>query len=253
MHLFLVNDDGVGAKGIMALLEAAVRRGHRVTMCAPKYQQSAASHRFTLNDPIFAAPYPVSQPGCRAWAVTGSPADCVRVGLSALIDEPVDAVISGINEGHNAGMATWYSGTVGAAREGSFHHLPAVAASIHHHATQRMLDAFAEYVIRVTEQYAQKSMPSGTILNINAPLAEPEDWKPAVYAPLNTAVYTDRYERRESPRAGTYFWLEKDSSMEPTVPDSDDDYLARGHVTLTLMGQPVMEASSEWEKLGIDC
>lgn len=253
MHLFLVNDDGVGAKGIMALLEAAVRRGHRVTMCAPKYQQSAASHRFTLNEPIMAAPYPLSQPGCTAWAIAGSPADCVRVGLSALTEGKVDAVISGINEGHNAGVATWYSGTVGAAREGAFHHLPAVAASIHHHASQHMLDAFADYVIGITEQYALKEVPAGTILNINGPLAEPEDWKPAVYAPLNTAVYTDKYERRESPRAGTYFWLERESSMEPTVPGSDDDYLSRGYITLTLMGHPTMEPAAFWEALGINC
>ena len=53
MHIFLVNDDGIGSKGIMALMEAAVERGHEVTMCAPRYQQSAASHRFTLTEPIY--------------------------------------------------------------------------------------------------------------------------------------------------------------------------------------------------------
>lgn len=251
MHLFLVNDDGIGAKGIMALLRAAVKRGHEVTMCAPKYQQSAASHRFTLVDPLYAAEYPVQEPGCRAWAITGSPADCVRIGLNQLVDRPVDVVISGINDGYNAGVAIHYSGTVGAAMEGRFHHLPAIAASIHHKATQEMLDHFAEYVIRTAEQYVGKPVPEGMILNINAPLAKPEEIRGAVYAPLDRAYYTDHYERRQSPRAGTYFWLEEGSPMEPFHEGSDNEYLEKGFITLTLMGLPTMMDESFWKELDI--
>ena len=124
MHIFLVNDDGIGSRGIMALLEAAAERGHEVTMCAPRYQQSAASHRFTLTEPIYVKEWPVDRPGCQAYAITGSPVDCVRVGLQQLVDRPVDIVISGVNDGYNAGMAVHYSGTVGAAMEGALNHLP---------------------------------------------------------------------------------------------------------------------------------
>lgn len=251
MHIFLVNDDGIGSKGITALLQAAVRRGHEVTMCAPKYQQSAASHRFTLTDPIFVSEYPLEQPGCKAWAIAGSPADCVRVGLNQLVDRPVDVVISGINDGYNAGVAVHYSGTVGAAMEGAFHHLPAIASSIHHKATPEMLNHLADFTIRMAEQYAHKEVPTGTILNINGPLAQPADVKPAVYAPLDTACFTDSYLRRESPRAGTYFWLEGGSPTEPFTPDSDNDYLERGHITLTLMGHPVSQPEALWEELDI--
>ena len=65
MHIFLVNDDGIGSKGIMALMEAAVERGHEVTMCAPRYQQSAASHRFTLTEPIYVKDGPWTGPDAR--------------------------------------------------------------------------------------------------------------------------------------------------------------------------------------------
>ena len=139
MHIFLVNDDGIGAKGIMALMDAAADRGHQVTMCAPRYQQSAASHRFTLMEPVYAAEYALGRPGCRGFSIAGTPADCVRVGLQHLIDRPMDMVVSGINNGYNAGIAVHYSGTVGAAMEGAFHHLPAIAASIHHKATDEMI------------------------------------------------------------------------------------------------------------------
>ena len=105
MHIFLVNDDGIGSKGIMALMEAAVERGHEVTMCAPRYQQSAASHRFTLTEPIYVKEWPVDRPGCQAYAITGSPVDCVRVGLQQLVTRPVEVVNNGMKDGYNAGMA----------------------------------------------------------------------------------------------------------------------------------------------------
>ena len=236
MHFLLANDDGIGAKGIMALLYAAVRRGHTATMCAPKTQQSAASHRFTLSEPLFVSEYPLVGAGCKGWAITGSPADCVRIGMDALVEKPVDVVISGINEGHNAGVAVYYSGTVGAAREGAFHHLPAIAVSIDHRATQEMLDHLADFTIGIAEQYARMQVPDGAILNINGPLAAPAEVKPAVWAPLDTACYTDHYERREAPRGGVYFWLKDGYPMEENRPGSDNDYLNRGHITLTLMG-----------------
>ena len=251
MHIFLVNDDGIGAKGIMALLHAAVKAGHEVTMCAPKYQQSAASHRFTIADPIYAAPWPVDEPGCRAWAIAGAPADCVRIGVDELLEKPVDVLISGINNGYNAGVAVQYSGTVGAAMEGAFYRLPSIAASIHHKATQEMLNHCAEYVIRIAEQYASVKAPAGTILNINAPLTAPEEIKGAVYAPLDTANFCDKYIRRESPRAGTYFWLEEGSPMEPFHAGSDNEYLEKGFITLTLMGLPTMMDESFWKELDI--
>ena len=236
MHILLANDEGIGAKGIMALMDAAVERGHQVSMCAPRYQQSAASHRFTLTEPLYSADYPLPYPGCQGFSIVGSPADCVRIGLQQLRGRPVDVVISGINDGYNAGIAVHYSGTVGAAMEGAFHHLPAIAASIHHQADGEMLRHLARYTIETAEKYAKLSMPRGVILNINAPCVEPDRLKPPVYAPLDTAFFVDGYEQRESPRAGTYFWLTNGGEIEPCDPGSDNDYLEKGHITLTLIG-----------------
>lgn len=250
MHIFLVNDDGVGARGIMALYRAAVKRGHEVSMCAPRHQQSAASHRFTLSDPLFMNEYPLEAGD--GWAVAGAPADCVRIGLQRLVKKPVDVVISGINDGYNAGIATHYSGTVGAAMEGAFHCLPSIAVSIHHKATQEMFDHLADYTIRVAEQYANKPQQRATILNINAPCAAPDQLKEPVYAPLDTAFYLDSYEKRTSPRAGDYFWLEGGCPIEPADEGSDSWYLERGHITLTIMGNFASAEKADWDALGIN-
>ena len=250
MHIFLTNDDGVGAKGIMALYRAAVARGHEVTMCAPRHQQSAAGHRFTLSEPLFGNDYPLEHG--KGYAVAGAPADCVRIGVLKVAEKPIDVVISGINEGYNAGIATHYSGTVGAAMEGSFHGLHAIAVSIHHKATQEMFDHLADYTIRVAEQYAKKPHKRATILNINAPCVEPSELKEPIYAPLDTAFYLDSYEKRTSPRAGDYYWLESGAPIEPADEGSDNWYLDRGHITLTIMGNYTCEPRANWDALGID-
>ncbi len=251
MHIFLVNDDGIGAKGIMALLRAAAARGHRVSMCAPRYQQSAASHRFTLTEPIYVDDYPVEEANAKAYSIAGSPVDCVRVGLQKLMNEPVDIVISGINNGYNAGMAVHYSGTVGAAMEGALNHLPAIATSIHHEADQEMIDHLANLTIEVAEKYVEKPMPSCTVLNINAPAVSPAELKAPVYAPLSIGNFIDGYERRQSPRAGTYFWLMSGSATEEPEEGSDVYYLDQGHVVFTLMGNPVCMGCDAWDGLGL--
>jgi len=250
MHIFLVNDDGIGAKGIMALYHAARERGHKVSMCAPSRQQSAASHRFTLSDPLFVEEYPLEGENCCGYAIGGTPADCVRVGLQMLVDTPVDVLISGVNDGYNAGIATHYSGTVGAAMEGAFHYVPSIAASIHHKATQEMLNHFAAYVIDMAEKYAKAQPPRCTVLNINAPFAAPDELKEPVYAPLDSGYFLDSYERRVAPRGGVYYWL-VDGRIEEFNEGTDCWYLKRKHPTLTLMGHFTSEDESVWEKMNI--
>ena len=252
MHIMLTNDDGIGAKGIMALYRAAVERGHEVTMCAPRYQQSAASHRFTLAEPIYVSEYPLEGEGCKGFSIAGTPADCVRVGMSQLVDHPVDILISGINDGYNAGIAVHYSGTVGAAMEGSFHHIPAIATSIHHKATQEMFDHLARYTIELAEKYAKSKHVPCSILNINAPLAAPEEVKAPVYAPLDGGYFVDSYIKYATPRAGDCYWLSHDDSgVDSITPGSDVDYLEKGHIPLTIMGNFMSADKAFWATLHI--
>lgn len=237
MHFLLVNDDGIGAVGIMALMDEALSRGHEITMCAPSGQQSAASHRITLSEPLIVRDYPVNHPNAKAYAITGTPADCVRLAfLAGLAEKPVDVVLSGINNGYNAGMATHYSGTVGAAMEGAFNHVHAIAASIDYEADPSHLKDLAGYVIAMAERYAQTALLPNTILNINAPNLPKSQWQKPVYAPLCAAGFLDGYQRCHAERVGTYFWLNSGSCTESPEEGSDQWYLQRGHIALTLMG-----------------
>ena len=244
MHIVLVNDDGIQSVGIHALCKAAVARGHKVSVCAPSHQQSAASQRITLTDPIYVKEYDMGEPGVNAWAITGTPTDCIRLGLFNLIRDPVDVVISGINDGYNAGMAVHYSGTVGAATEAALNRVRAMAVSVHHKAGQALYDYVAHLAILTAEKYISLKTPPVTVLNMNAPLRDPAEILPPVLAPLSIANFTDSYIRRESPRSGVYYWMTNDSNTEPPEPGSDLDLLAKGHVTYTFMGNPSEHSAS---------
>jgi 5'-nucleotidase len=238
MHILLVNDDGIQSTGIHALCRAAAARGHKVSVCAPSVQQSAASQRITLADPIYVKGFDMGEKSVDAWAVSGTPADCVRLALFSLLSEPADLVISGINDGYNAGMAVHYSGTVGAATEAALNHVRAMAVSVHHEADQALYDHVAWLAVMTAERYADLKTPPATILNMNAPLRRPEEVLSPVLAPLSVANFRDSYIRRESPRAGVYYWMTNECRMEPPETGSDLDWLNKGHVTYTFMGNP---------------
>lgn len=253
MHILLVNDDGIGAVGIMALLKSAAARGHKVTMCAPSGQMSAASHRITLTDPLFAKEYPLPYPGCTGYAISGTPADCVRLALAegGLITDKVDLIISGINNGYNAGTAVYYSGTVAAAREGAFYRIHSIAASIKMRAKEENLMAFADFIVETGEKYVLTPFQRGVILNVNAPDLDRESWSGITYAPLAKSHFLDRYDRRFSPRAGTYFWLDDFEELEPADEGSDLWYLERSHTVLTLISAPECVSEEEYRTLGL--
>ncbi len=237
MHILLTNDDGIHAEGLRALADAALRRGHRVTVSAPMGQCSANSQHITLRTPLLVHNIPWE--GVRAYAVEGTPTDCVRV-VPDLTGDPVDFCISGINNGENAGSATYYSGTVAAAREAAMLYMPAMAVSIMVGADARMRERLADLAIRMAEQFRDTKLPRFTLININAPAIPPEEWKPLRVCPLSQAYYQDGYEKRVSPLGQTYLWIAaNDTSGVPMEePEEGSDYalMRAGHVTCTFLG-----------------
>ncbi len=124
MHILVSNDDGVNAPGIAALAEAMLPFG-KVTVVAPKENQSATGHRKTMHKPLRVNEVPFPVQGVKAYATSDSPSDSVAVALLGFIEEPIDLVVSGINRGANEGQDLTYSGTVSAAFEAVIWHKPA--------------------------------------------------------------------------------------------------------------------------------
>ncbi len=234
MYILLTNDDGIESTGLRALVNAAVRRGHEVLLCAPSEQQSAASQRIQLNTPIMVR-RSHEFGHTEAWAISGTPADCVRIAYELTERQP-DICISGINDGENAGCAVFYSGTVAAAREAAMHYTPAFAVSVLPGADADALETLAEKSLTIAENSSIGLFPRLSVVNINAPATIAKDWKGIRYCTLSQAFYHDTYEHRQSPRGQDYYWVKNGLPMEEPEPDSDYYFLRQGYMTVSVIG-----------------
>lgn len=169
MRILLTNDDGIDAPGLLALHRAIATLGE-VHVIAPARVQSATSHAVTFHRPIS-----VEKRGL-GHAVHGRPADCVKLGIHALISEPIDLVISGMNAGANVGINVLYSGTVGAAREANFNRIPAIAVSLHiGNWDHDHWDRAAQHARRAIDRIVAGPMEGNTLMNINIPVLDGGD------------------------------------------------------------------------------
>lgn len=166
MRLLLTNDDGIDAPGIAALERACESFGDELTVVAPAEQASQIGHRVTTGTPIA-----VERRGERRFAVSGTPADCVRLALSRLLDRPPDYVISGINYGGNLGLHDLHiSGTVAAVREAVLHGVPGAAVSNYHRAELAFdWDIAARRAGTVISSLLGKTLGEHEFWNVNLP------------------------------------------------------------------------------------
>lgn len=169
MNILLSNDDGLDSMGVKALIQALQPYG-RIYLATPNTQKSATSHGITIREVITAEEMRIDGT-VRAWRIGGLPADCIKLALLELLEEPMDLVISGINEGSNLGTDTLYSGTVAAAVEGAFMGVPSLAFSLAQEKGPWDFGPAAQICARMVEsiQKGLVHIPPFSILNVNIP------------------------------------------------------------------------------------
>lgn len=196
--IMITNDDGIDSSGIIRLAAAAKKYGE-VWVIAPHIQNSAASHSINLRDPIdvFEHDFPVSE--VKAFAVKGTPADCVRVGIHGIMPVKPDMVLSGINFGYNAGADVPYSATLGAAFEAVFQGIRAVAFSEGLEYGEEVTKAYLDKVL--DEVMKENYYREGYVININFPACPAKDVKGILRDRTCSRWYPfrDRYKGTEIP------------------------------------------------------
>lgn len=230
MRILLSNDDGIHAPGLAALYEAVKDLGE-VIVAAPDSQMSAVGHAITLSDPIKVAE--VAMPaGWTGYAIGGTPADCVKLAVEALLDRPPDMVISGINLGPNAGISVIYSGTVSAATEGTILGIPSMAVSINTFKEPRW-----ETAARVARQFARlilrEGLPRDTLLNVNVPNIPHAELKGVRYTAMGRSQFREVFHRRTDPRGNVYYWMDGEMELAAGQSDTDVQALEAGYVSAT--------------------
>jgi 5'-nucleotidase len=229
--ILLTNDDGIYAPGLAALERELEKMGD-VYVVAPAVEQSGVGHSITYLSPLIVKELFDGRQR-RGWAVEGSPADCVKVGIAEFCPRRPDLVVSGINGGLNAGINVLYSGTVAAAIEGAFFGITSIAVSLEfdEHADH---DAAARLACQVIERVLALKGRTGQLYNLNIPTAALANPRPEVRAvPMGLAQYGQQFEKRIDPRGRCYFWAVGGPLVSPAEHETDLTALAKGFVTLT--------------------
>ena len=232
--IFVTNDDGYQAKGFAAAIEVAREFG-RVVAVAPAEPQSGRSQAITMYDPLFLEQRRKEE-GVEVYSLTGTPVDCVKWAFDYLFEEgAVDLVISGINHGSNSAINVLYSGTMGAAIEGSFYGCPSVGLSLTTHDTDAEFESAKHYareiIASVLENPHNGNQP--LCLNVNVPNIPFEDIKGVKVCRQCRGIWREEFFPYEDPRGKPYFWLTGSyTNYEPAAADTDEWALKEGYVAV---------------------
>ncbi|MEL6616099.1 MAG: 5'/3'-nucleotidase SurE, partial [Bacteroidota bacterium] len=205
--ILLANDDGIDAAGLTALARALDGLGD-LAVVAPFEEQSAVGHSITIRDPMRVHPWPFEVASGPVWAraVTGTPADCIKIACQRLLPRMPDLVVSGINHGPNTAVNVIYSGTVSAATEACILGIAAIAVS-HAEWKPTSFDAAGETARHIAEQVLARGLPSDVLLNVNVPGGASGDLAGTRVTRQARARWNEEFEERFDPTNRPYYWL----------------------------------------------
>ncbi len=231
MKILISNDDGIDSKGILKLAEALKRVGD-VIVVAPRTEQSAVGHAITMKIPLRVTEY--YHNGDRfGYAVEGTPADCVKMGIRNIMKESPDIVVSGINHGSNTAISIVYSGTVSAAREAAIMNVPAIAISVADHRPKNFEFA-CKLAAELVKQVVDKGLPNGTCLNVNVPDLPESEIRGVLITKQGKSKWDDSYEERVDPYGNKYYWLTGNLiETEDNTIESDQNAVKNGYAAIT--------------------
>ncbi|MBI4404021.1 MAG: 5'/3'-nucleotidase SurE [Deltaproteobacteria bacterium] len=209
MKILISNDDGIDSPGIAALANALSEAGE-VVVVAPHRERSTSGHSLTLHKPLR-----IFHVDKNRYSTTGSPADCIYLGIREILKEPPGLIVSGINRGANLGTDVHYSGTVAAAREGALMNIPSYAFSIVdlRQTTSNALnepykfEMAAQVASRIVRMTLNTRFPKHTLLNVNIPNLEPDKISGIRVTRQGFRYYANEVTRRKDPRGKDYYWI----------------------------------------------
>jgi 5'-nucleotidase len=242
LKLLISNDDGISALGVRSLANTLAIAGHEVTVVCPDGERSATGHGLTLHHPIRAEIVEaIFHPSVTAWSCSGTPADCVKFALSAVLRDRPDFVLAGINHGSNLGTDILYSGTVSAAMEGTIDGITSIAMSLASPAWREFQPA-ADFAVTLLERLTEQPLPQTTLLNVNVPPVSADKIAGVAIARQGLRRYIENFEKRLDPRGKSYYWLTGEAIEEleqpkhfhlPSDIPTDVQAIRKNYITIT--------------------
>lgn len=227
--IFITNDDGIDARGLHHLIKIAVTLGD-VVVGAPATPQSGKSSALSANIPLEINEHPTID-GARIYSITGTPVDCVKLSMHAILDRKPDLLLSGINHGSNAAVNNIYSGTMGATMEGCIIGIPSIGYSLLDHSSMADFEPLTPLISDIAKRVLAYGLPDGVCLNVNFPAQGRLSGMKTVRAARG--FWTEEYVDYTSPHGKPFYWLTgKFNNEEPDDPMTDEYWLARNYGTI---------------------
>ncbi len=220
IKLLISNDDGIFALGVRTLANTLAAAGYEITVVCPDRERSATGHGLTLHQPIRADVVDsLFHPSVTAWSCSGTPSDCIKLALSAILATKPDFVLAGINHGSNLGTDVLYSGTVSAAMEGTIEGIPSIAFSLADY-TSKEFQTAADFARTLVEKLIHNPLPQASLLNVNVPPVKAAEIAGVAITRQGVRRYLEHFEKRLDPRGKTYYWLAGEIIEEIEQPEN---------------------------------
>ncbi len=234
MRILLTNDDGIGAEGLDALVRIARRLSDDVWVCAPETEQSGASRRLTLTEPVR-----VRRLEHQVFAASGTPTDCVMLAVQVLLaDRKPDLVLSGINRGQNVAEDVTFSGTVAGALQGMALGVPSIALSQvltrFHDSVVARYDTAEAHAPGVISRLLEIGWPRTVVMNLNFPPVAPDEVEgvEVTVQGMRDESYL-HFDKRTDLRGRDYFWLGYRAKPMTPSPGTDLAAVRAGRISVT--------------------
>lgn len=227
--ILVVNDDGITAPGIKALLAVAKKFGEAVIV-APDKPQSGMGHAITINSTLHVTKTEVD--GVIAYACSGTPVDCVKIAINKLLDRKPDLIVSGINHGSNSSINVIYSGTMSAAVEGSLEGVPSIGFSLLDHSIDANFSAAQVYATQIIESVLNNNSNKNLCLNVNFPNLKEELINGIKVCRQAKGNWQEDYDERTDPFGRTYYWLTGKFVIEDEGNETDEWALSNGYISV---------------------
>ncbi|MGM0568675.1 MAG: 5'/3'-nucleotidase SurE [Elusimicrobiota bacterium] len=237
-NILITNDDGIQAPALDILEEKFSRLGN-VTVVAPEFPMNAKSSSISLHKPVRICKYSRNR-----YSVSGTPADSCRVGILSIMDDNVDFVVSGINDGANLGDDISYSGTVAAAREAALLRVPSLAVSLVIDKLKNF-NAAGDIAFEVASRIISRGIPERKLLNLNVPDIPAENIKGIKLSRLGIRIYERKVREREDPAGRKYYWIIGESIDGHSDSGTDFEAISQDYASLT----PVTLDSTDYDFL----
>ncbi len=229
-YIFVTNDDGISSKGIQSLIEVAAEFGD-LLIIAPDKPQSGMGHAITVNHPLRLDPSRLFQRH-EAFTCTGTPVDCVKLGIYEVMKRKPDLILSGINHGENTSTNVLYSGTMSAAVEGAMENIPSVGFSLCDFDADADFEGAKMIARQVISKVLEMDFPKHVCLNVNVPKLPASELKGFKICKQAHAFWEDRFDKRFDQFGRPYYWLTGEFMNQDRTQDTDLFAIDKGYASV---------------------